>query len=82
VAVTEGNSVMGQEYKGYSFDILVKPVAGSKRWTFTAVVHIPQGVRDRVTELTCTQDFASEAEAEMEAIAFVKKSIDEGKASL
>jgi hypothetical protein len=40
----------------------------------------PQGARDRVTELNCTQDFASEAEAEMEAIAFVKKSIDEGKA--
>jgi hypothetical protein len=31
-----------------------------------------QGVRDRVTELNCTQDVASEAEAEMEAIAFVK----------
>jgi hypothetical protein len=80
VAVTEGNLLMGQEYKGYSFDVLVKPVADSKRWTFTAVVHIPQGARDRVTELNCTQDFASEAEAEMEAIAFVKKSIDEGKA--
>jgi hypothetical protein len=45
-------------------------------------VHIPQGARDRVTELNCAQDFASEAEAEMEAIAFVKKSIDDGKASL
>ena len=33
---------------------------------FTAVVHIPQGARDRVTELNCAQDFASEAEAEME----------------
>jgi hypothetical protein len=32
-----------------------------------------------VTELTCTQDFASEAEAEMEAIAFVKRSIDDGQ---
>ena len=70
---------MRQEYKGYSFDVLVKPVADSKRWTFTAVVHIPQGARDRVTELNCTQAFASEAEAEMQAIAFVKKSIDEGK---
>ena len=63
---------MGQEYKGYVFDVLVKPVADSNRWTFTAVVHIPQGARDRVTELSCTQDFASEAEAEMEAVAFVK----------
>lgn len=44
------------------------------------MVHIPQGARDRVTELNCTQDFASEAEAEMEAVAFVRKSIDEGKA--
>jgi hypothetical protein len=49
---------------------------------FTAVVHIPRGARDRVTELNCAQDFASEAEAEMEAIPFVKKSIDDGKASL
>ena len=73
---------MGQEYKGYVFDILVKPVAGSNRWTFTAVVHMPQGARDRVTELTCTRDFASEAEAEMEAIAFVKKSIDDGQPPL
>jgi hypothetical protein len=73
---------MAQEYKGYTFDVLVKPVADSKRWTFTAVVHIPQGARDRVTELNCTQDFASEAEAEMEAIAFVKKSIDEGTTPL
>jgi hypothetical protein len=73
---------MGQEYKGYVFDVLVKPVADSNRWTFTAVVHIPQGARDRVTELSCTQDFASEAEAEMEAVAFVKKSIDEGEVSL
>jgi hypothetical protein len=46
------------------------------------VVHIPQGARDRVTELNSTQDFASEAEAGMEAIAFVKKSIDEGEVSL
>jgi hypothetical protein len=70
---------MGHEYKGYVFNVLVNPVPDSKRWTFTAVVHIPQGGRDRVTELNCAQDFASEAEAEMEAIAFVKKSIDEGK---
>jgi hypothetical protein len=83
VAETEkGNSLMAQEYKGYAFDVLVKPVPDSNRWTFTAVVHIPQGARDRVTELNCAQDFASEAEAEMEAIAFVKKSIDDGKASL
>ena len=54
---------MGQEYKGYSFDVLIKPVAGNNRWTFTTVVHIPQGARDRVTELNSTQDFASEAEA-------------------
>jgi hypothetical protein len=73
---------MAQEYKGYSFDVLIKPVAGNNRWTFTTVVHIPQGARDRVTELNSTQDFASEAEAGMEAIAFVKKSIDEGEVSL
>jgi hypothetical protein len=36
---------MAEEYKGYVFDVLVKPVADSKRWTFTAVVHIPQGAR-------------------------------------
>ena len=69
---------MGQEYKGYVFDVLVKPVAGNNRWTFTAVVHIPQGARDRVTELTCTQDYPTEAQAETEGIAFVKKSIDDG----
>ena len=33
----------GTEYIGYSFDVVVKPVADSSRLTFTAVVHIPQG---------------------------------------
>lgn len=37
------------------------------------MVHIPQAGRDRVTELNCTQDFASKAEAEMEAIAATKQ---------
>ena len=73
---------MPQEYKGYAFDVLAKPVPDSNRWTFTAVVHIAQGARDRVTELNSTQEYASEAEAEMEAIAFVKKSIDDGKTPL
>jgi hypothetical protein len=54
----------------------------SNRWTFDAVVHIPQGARDRVTELKATRDFASEAEAETEAVAFVKKWIDDGKVPL
>ena len=59
---------MGREYKGHVFDILVKPVHDSNRWTFDAVIHIPQGARDRVTELKATRDFASEAEAETEGL--------------
>jgi hypothetical protein len=70
---------MGQEYKGHTFDILVKPVHDSNRWTFNAVVHIPQGARDRVTELKSMRDFGSEAEAAREGIAFVRKWIDDGK---
>jgi hypothetical protein len=78
----KGISLMGREYKGHVFDILVKPVHDSNRWTFDAVIHIPQGARDRVTELKATRDFASEAEAETEAVAFVKKWIDDGKVPL
>ena len=81
-APQKGISLIGQEYKGHTFDIFVKPVHDSNRWTFDAVVHIPQGARDRVTELKPTRDFASEAEAEREGIAFVRKWIDDGKLSI
>ena len=66
-----------------SCDILVKPIADKNRWTFMAMVHLPQGqgARDRVTELSCTENFVTEAEAEMEGIAFIKKWIDQGKPS-
>jgi hypothetical protein len=69
---------MQHEYKGHSFDVLAKP-ADDGRWSFDAVVHLPQGARDRVTELKSTCDFASESEAEREGIAFVRKWIDDGK---
>ncbi len=71
-AAQKGISLMGREYKGHVFDILVKPVQDSNRWTFDAVIHIPQGARDRVTELKATRDFANQAEAETEALHLLK----------
>ena len=49
---------MQQEYKSHSFDVLAKPVDDG-RWSFDAVVYMPQGARDRVTELKSTRDFAA-----------------------
>jgi hypothetical protein len=73
---------MAQKYKGYSFDMLVKPVADSKRRTFTAVVHHPPRSRDRVTELNCTQDFTGGSGSRNGSSRICKKMIDEGKAAL